>query len=43
MNGLEKVEIFEVAAIHGYKPEFQRHHEKRIRTQLSKLKSPSRP
>ena len=36
-NGFEKIEIFEIAAIHAFKPEFQRHHEKRLRKEFRKL------
>jgi len=40
LNGFEKIEIFETAAIHAYQPDFQRHHEKRIGTHLKRLKIP---
>lgn len=40
LNGFEKIEIFETAAIHAYQPDFQRHHEKRLGNHLKKLKIP---
>jgi hypothetical protein len=40
LNSFEKIEIFETAAIHAYQPEFQRHHDTRMRTHLRKLKIP---
>jgi hypothetical protein len=35
-----KIEVFEVALIHAYDPEFQRHHEARIERHLGKLGIP---
>jgi hypothetical protein len=40
LNGFEKIEIFETAAIHGYQPDFQRHHEKRLDNHLKKIQIP---
>jgi hypothetical protein len=40
LNGFEKIEIFETAAIHAYQPDFQRHHEKRVGNHLKKLEIP---
>lgn len=40
LNAWGKVEIFEVALIHAYNPEFQRHHVARIEKHLGKLGIP---
>jgi hypothetical protein len=40
LNGFEKIEIFETAAIHAYLPGFQRHLEKRLGTHWKKLNVP---
>lgn len=40
LNGFEKTEIFETAAIQVYQPEFQRHHEKRMGDHLKRLNIP---
>jgi hypothetical protein len=40
LNGFEKIEIFETAAIHACQPDFQRHHEQRIGDHLKKIKIP---
>lgn len=40
LNGFEKTEIFETAAIQVYQPEFQRHHEKRMGEHLKRLRIP---
>jgi len=40
LNGFEKTEIFETAAIHAYQPGFQRHLEKRLGNHWRKLKIP---
>lgn len=37
LNAWGKVEVFETALIHGYDPEFQRHHVARIGKRLEKL------
>jgi hypothetical protein len=40
LNGFEKIEIFEIAAIHAYRPDFQRHLEKRLGNHWKKLNIP---
>jgi hypothetical protein len=37
LNSFEKIELFEVALINAYRPEFQRHHISRLRTQLRRI------